>query len=83
MKAYNEGNHKIYVEVITLFDIDGNFIPLSIVWRDGRRFEIDKILYKRKAASLKAGGVGMRYKIRIKSTELYLFYEKPKWFLEI
>lgn len=83
MKKYEEDNHKMYIEVITLFDIDGNLIPLSIIWHDGRRFEIDKILDKRKAASLKAGGIGMRYKIRIRSTELYLFYEEPKWFLEI
>ncbi len=83
MKKYEEDKHKIYVEVITLFDIEGNVMPLSIIWHDGRRFEIDKILDKRKAASLKAGGIGMRYKIRIRNTELYLFYEEPKWFLEV
>ncbi len=73
---------KVFVEVHAKFDPNGNVIPLSIIWEDGRVFEIDKVLEKRKAASTKAGGIGMRYTIRINHKETYLWYEEPKWFVE-
>ncbi|MFA0814756.1 MAG: hypothetical protein ACC608_03090 [Anaerofustis sp.] len=73
---------KVFVEVHAKFDPDGNVIPYSIVWEDGRVFEIDKVLDKRKAASMKAGGIGMRYTIQVNQKETYLWYEEPKWFVE-
>lgn len=73
---------KICVEVISKFDINGNIIPLFILWGDGRKFEIDKILDKRKAASLKSGGKGMRYTIRVCGKQKYLFNDSGKWFVE-
>lgn len=45
-------------------------------------FEIDKVLDCRRAASLKAGGVGMRYIIQIGKRQSYLYYEDPRWFVE-
>lgn len=73
---------KVFVEVIAKFDPDGVVTPLAIIWEDGRRFEIDKVLDMRKAASLKAGGIGIRYTCRIKNKETYLYYEGPNWFVE-
>ena len=34
------------------------------------------------AASLKAGGQGMRYPIRINGRQTYLYYENPNYFVE-
>ena len=62
---------------------NGNIIPLEIVWDDGRRFQIDKILDKRKAASTKGGGAGIRYTVRICGHEKYLFLDDYTWFVEI
>lgn len=73
---------KVFVEVIAKFDIEGNIIPLSIKWETGKIFEIDRILNKRRAASLKAGGQGIRYTCKIEGKETYLFYEEPRWFVE-
>lgn len=73
---------KVFVEVVVKFDTEGRIIPLEIVWEDGRRFPIDKILDIRQAASLKSGGQGIRYTCRIKNRETYLFYEGPNWFVE-
>ena len=56
---------KVYVEVEVLFDIDGRMVPKSIHWEDGRVYHIDKVLDSRRAASLKAGGQGIRYLCRI------------------
>ena len=74
---------KVYVEVVVEFNIDGKMIPKSLRWDDGTTYEIDKILDERRAASLKAGGQGIRYLCRIHGKERYLFYEKPKWFVEV
>ena len=73
---------KVYVEVIARFYTDGNITPLSVKWEDGTVYEIDKVIDKRRAASLKAGGIGMRYTCRILNQQSYLFYEEPRWFVE-
>jgi len=63
-------------------DETGQMMPRSVQWEDGRIFDIDRILDVRPAASLKAGGQGMRYTCRIRGRETYLFYENPRWFVE-
>ena len=77
-----ESRRKRYVEVVARFDEDGSITPLSITWEDGRTFEIDRILDHRHAASLKVGGTGMRYLIRIGNATTYLFHEDPRWYVE-
>ena len=73
---------KHYVEVLSRTDGDGRITPVSIIWDDGRTFDIDKILDRRHAASLKVGGTGVRYLIRVGNTTTYLFHEDPRWFVE-
>ena len=73
---------KVYVEVTAKFDTEGNITPLSVTWDDGTVYEIDRILDKRRAASIKAGGIGMRYTCRISGRQSYLYYEEPRWFVE-
>lgn len=74
---------KIYVKVEAEFSLDGALRPQCIIWEDGRRFEIDRIIDCRRAASLKAGGAGLRYTCMICGTPHYLFYEENyKWFVE-
>lgn len=79
-------NTKIYVTVNAEFHAGGLITPLSLVWEDGRVYEIDRVLEIRPAASLKAGGAGIRYTVRILGRERYLFYETfgstPRWFVE-
>lgn len=74
---------KIYVKVTAVFTPDGELTPTSITWEDGRTFEIGKITDRRRAASLKAGGTGIRYTCMIWGREHYLYYEENyKWFVE-
>ncbi len=77
-----ENKIKTYVSVEVLFDEAGQMMPRAVQWEDGRVFAIDKVLDVRPAASLKAGGQGMRYTCRIRGKETYLFYENPRWFVE-
>ena len=85
-KPYLENDHKVYVDVNENRLKDGQLIPLSFIWEDGRRYEIDQVLDIRRAASLKAGGAGLRYKVRVKNHETYLYleeeHERLKWFME-
>ncbi len=73
---------KINLEVNADFDLNGNIRPRTITWEDGRVFEIDRIMDVRRAASMKAGGVGMRYICRIRGKEVRLFNEEGHWFME-
>ena len=70
------------MDVTVKFDKEGNITPLSVTWKDGMIYEIDKVVDKRRAASLKAGSIGMRYTCRILNQDSYLFYEEPRWFVE-
>lgn len=73
---------KEYVSVTARFDPDGNLLPVKLHWKDGRIFDIDRILDIRYAASLKAGGAGIRYLCRIAGHERYLFLEDNRWFVD-
>jgi hypothetical protein len=72
------------IEVIGKFSPNGAGVtPLIIVWEDGRKFEIDKVINITKAASLKAGGRGLRYTCRIRHREVMLFMDEYRWFMEL
>ena len=77
-----DNSSKVYVGVKARFEPDGKLFPLSIAWEDGHEYEIDRVLNVCRAASLKAGGAGTRYTVRIGRTETYLFREENKWFVE-
>ena len=67
-------SNKVYVDVLAEFSRDGLLIPKEITWEDGRKYEITRVKDKRRAASIRAGGVGK---------EIFLFYEDNNmWFME-
>lgn len=73
---------KVFVSVTVKYNEAGQARPLSIEWEDGSIYEIDRVLDARQAASLKAGGQGMRYTCRIRGRETYLFEDNHRWFVE-
>lgn len=73
---------KVYVSVNADFDVDGNCRPRFIRWADGRVYEIDRLIDRRRAASTKVGGCGIRFTIMILGHETYLFNEDSRWFVE-
>ena len=82
MEEVKQRNAKVYVGVRADFDPSGRITPLSVEWEDGKIYEIDRILDVRKGVSLKAGGLAMRYTVRIGRKQTLLFYEDPAWFVE-
>ena len=74
---------KVYVNVMAEFTKDGRLLPRSFIWKDGHIYEIQKVTDVRRAASLKAGGVGIRYTCIVNGRESHLFYEDNNmWFME-
>ena len=75
--------NKVYVDVTAEFSKEGSLVPKSFRWEDGEVYEIERVKDVRRAASLKAGGVGMRYTCIIGGQEKHLFYEDNNmWFME-
>lgn len=78
--------HKVLVRVRADHDTDGSIRPLSFLLPDGERVVVDKLLHVRQAASLKAGGQGLRYEVRVTcgdvSRDMYLFDDEGVWFIE-
>lgn len=61
---------------------EGSIRPLKIKWDDDQ-FTVDKIYNILPAASLKAGGFGMRYSCRINGRDTHLFQEDGgTWFID-
>ena len=82
---------KVYVGVDVMFDERGQMRPTYLTWEDGTRYEIDKVIDCCSSASLKTGGCGDRYTIRVGGRETYLFFEHSstpytnyvgRWFVE-
>lgn len=74
--------HRVYVRVVVEYDEVGGIRPLSITWKDGRVFQVDRLLDIRRAASTKVGGQGIRYTCRIAGHSTYLFEDNGRWFVE-
>ncbi|CVK21741.1 MULTISPECIES: hypothetical protein [Sporomusa] len=77
-----ENKNKISIGITAYHGEDGKIKPLYLHWEDGRKFEVDRVLDVRIAASLKVGGHGMRYTCRIAGKQVYLFCVDNKWFVE-
>lgn len=73
---------KAYVSVNADIDKEGVIHPRFIRWDNGLIYQIEEIVYKCRAASKKVGGGGIRYTIRVKGRESFLFREGDKWFVE-
>ena len=73
---------KKYVDMIVRYTEEGQIIPLAVRWSPDQLYEIDRVLDVQRAASLRAGGTGIRYLCRIKGQERYIWLEENKWFVD-
>ncbi len=74
--------YKKYVDMIVRYFPDGTITPMAVWWDEGKVYEIDRILDVRPAASLKAGGAGIRYTCLILGKQTYIWLEESRWFVE-
>ena len=73
---------KVYVDTLVRHTKDGGSIQLSIKFSDGKTYEIDQVLDRKRAAASKVGGTGIRYSIRIGQHRTFLFEDEGLWFVE-
>lgn len=82
---------KQYVKVVSDFDATGYMQPTSIIWDDGRVFQIEQVRDFRPAESI-ANLHGDRYTVLINGQERHLFFERVdplfsgrfgRWFVEV
>jgi hypothetical protein len=71
---------KYYVTVEHIEDTDGIIIPTRILWNDGRRWEIKKVLHTCIASHNEFEGI--RYTIKIGRAEKYLYRDGQRWYVD-
>ena len=59
-----------------------SWADLSAPWTDGKKYEIDRVADVRQAPSLRGGGLAIRYTVKIRGKEVYLFEDEGRWFVE-
>lgn len=83
--------YKKYVKVTLEVDESGLMLPRAIKWDDELTYEIDRVIDIKQAASMRCGGQGDRYTIKVNGRETYLFFERNasvtgnnigRWFVE-
>ncbi len=80
-KDYMDNDKKVYIPVLEVRRTDGSILPKALRWIDGTIYHIDKILGNEPAATLKGGGIGVRYRVIIEGREKELWLEEDKWFV--
>ena len=73
---------KTFVKVTAEHDIDGKTKPLALTWTNGKQYGIDRVTDVRQAPSLRGGGLGIRYTVKVRGKEVYLFEDEGIWFVE-
>ena len=73
---------KTFVTVTAVHDAEGKTKPLALVWTNGKQYEIDRVTDVRQAPSLRGGGLGTRYTVKVCGKLVYLFEDEGRWFVE-
>ena len=78
-----EAQKKEYISMLVFVDPVGKKRPMGFVTSDGRKILINDVLDVQPAASLKVGGIGIRYKCQVGRSVIYFFDDDGRWFYEI
>lgn len=73
---------KVYVTMNIRVSPDGSIRPTSLIWEDGRKYRIDRVIHVTPAAATKVGGRGMRYTVVVEGRERNFFDDEGRWFTE-
>lgn len=71
---------RTYVEVSCRHLPNGAAVPLSITWRDGRVWEITRVVHSCIASNHEFEGI--RYTVLIGRAEKYLYQSGSRWYVE-
>ena len=73
---------RIYVDMLVEHKASGEMIPRTLIWRDGRRFEIDEVLSFLFTSPAGTQEMFKSYLCRIKGQEREIHEDKGRWFVE-
>ncbi len=73
---------KQYVRVVAELGADGNVTPLYVIWPDGRRFDIDRVVDTGFSTSSKTGCSGVRYAVQIAGQNKVIWRDGRGFFVE-
>ncbi len=59
---------------------DGLLVPKTLIWKDGTRYEITKVLFH--AFSDDGEYEGNRYTVSFNGAERYLYLKEDHWFIQ-
>lgn len=74
---------KVYVNVGVIANTAGEWMPQKIYWEDGRQFEVERVAEVKESVSMEKGCTDKRYTCIIKGKPKHLYYENPKWCVEV
>ncbi len=69
---------KTEVKVETLIE-DGEIVPKVLIWPDGRRFAIQRVIYS--SASPVHEYDGIRYSVSFNGKERYIYLVNNRWYV--
>ena len=69
----------VNVTVTYQVDDNGNIFPLSITWKDGRSWNIQRVLHTCQSPDMSFKGI--RYTILIDGEEKYLYRDNLHWYV--
>ncbi len=70
---------RTYVRVECLHLEDGVAVPKKVIWRDGREWEIKRVVHS--CTSMDGQFEGIRYTIIIGHAEKYIYQLGSKWYV--
>ena len=83
MSTYGAGRKvRHYVAVIALHGIDGEVRPLSIVWDDGKRFDVEVVARPRRQRTI-TSGYALRHDVLVQGKRRTLWRDDVGWFVEV
>ena len=74
--------YKVRVRVAAVFQSNGDVVPYAFWWENGKLYEIDDVIGWERAASVRAGIIGMRYAMRVRDRETFMYRDDDLWFME-
>lgn len=72
---------QIYVNVIAKFDKDGTITPITLEWKNGVLYDVERVRTLGECPSRRMGGQGVRFMVQIDGSQAILSFEDPCWFI--
>ena len=79
------GYKKVCVEVLARFSGEGGMRPIELIWRDGRKYAVERVRFAERAPAHVPSPLPLRFTCVIGGKERFLYFEpeRMRWFVEV